>query len=276
VKTSSEGQRHLPVRWRLGSHLVTGLPPQIRACLFDLDGVLTSTATLHEEAWKRTFDDFLRRREGADFVPFTEQDYNQYVDGRPRADGVRTFLASRAIHLPEGAPDDQPGAETVNGVGNRKNELLQRIINERGVDAYPGSVRYLEAVHDAGLRIGVVTSSANGEAVLKAANRERFVEARIDGVVISDRHLHGKPAPDSFIAGAQALEVEPENAAVFEDALAGVQAGRAGGFGYVVGVDRANQADALRQHGADVVVEDLAELLEHGTHAGLPTQGSDS
>jgi beta-phosphoglucomutase family hydrolase len=266
----------LPVRWRLGSHLVTGLPPQIHACLFDLDGVLTSTATLHEEAWKRTFDDFLRRREGADFVPFTEQDYNQYVDGRPRADGVRTFLASRAIHLPEGAPDDQPGAETVNGVGNRKNELLQRIINERGVDAYPGSVRYLEAVHDAGLRIGVVTSSANGEAVLKAANLERFVEARIDGVVISDRHLHGKPAPDSFIAGAQALKVEPENAAVFEDALAGVQAGRAGGFGYVVGVDRANQADALRQHGADVVVEDLAELLEHGTHAGPPTQGSDS
>jgi HAD superfamily hydrolase (TIGR01509 family) len=149
---------------------------------------------------------------------------------------------------------------------------LQRIIDERGVDAYPGSVRYLEAVHDAGLRIGVVTSSANGEAVLKAANLERFVEARVDGVVISERHLHGKPAPDSFIVGAQALGVEPVAAAVFEDALAGVQAGRAGEFGYVVGVDRAHQADALRQHGADVVVEDLAELLDRGQ----PAQGSDS
>jgi beta-phosphoglucomutase family hydrolase len=252
---------------------VTGLPPQIRACLFDLDGVLTSTAALHEEAWKRTFDDFLQRRQGAGFEPFTASDYNEYVDGRPRADGVRTFLVSRAIQLPEGVPDDPPGAETVNGVGNRKNELLQRIIDERGVDAYPGSVRYLEAVRDAGLRIGVVTSSANGEAVLKAANLERFVQARIDGVVIGERHLHGKPAPDSFIAGAQALGVEPGSGAVFEDALAGVQAGRAGNFGYVVGVDRAHQADALRRHGADVVVEDLAELLEHGAQAG---QGSDS
>jgi beta-phosphoglucomutase family hydrolase len=255
---------------------VTGLPPQIRACLFDLDGVLTSTAALHEEAWKRTFDDFLRRRQGEDFEPFTAGDYNEYVDGRPRADGVRTFLVSRGIHLPEGAPDDAPGAETINGVGNRKNELLQRIIDERGVDAYPGSVRYLEAVHDAGLRIGVVTSSANGEAVLKAANLERFVEARVDGVVISERHLHGKPAPDSFIAGAHALGVEPVSAAVFEDALAGVQAGRAGDFGYVVGVDRVHQADALRQHGADVVVEDLAELLDRGARAGQPGQGSDS
>jgi beta-phosphoglucomutase family hydrolase len=249
---------------------VTGLPPQIRACLFDLDGVLTSTAALHEEAWKRTFDDFLRRRQGADFRPFTEDDYIQYVDGRPRADGVRTFLVSRDIHLPEGEPDDPPAAETVNGVGNRKNELLQHIIDERGVDAYPGSVRYLEAVHDHGLHIGVVTSSANGEAVLQAANLERFVEARIDGVVIGERQLHGKPAPDSFLAGAEALGVEPALAAVFEDALAGVQAGRAGAFGYVVGVDRANQAEALRRHGADVVVEDLAELLEPGANSSKP------
>jgi beta-phosphoglucomutase family hydrolase len=241
---------------------VTGLPPQIRACLFDLDGVLTSTAALHEEAWKRTFDDFLRRRQGTAFQPFTERDYIEYVDGRPRADGVRTFLVSRAIHLPEGGPDDPAEAETVNGVGNRKNELLQLIIEERGVDAYPGSIRYLEAVQSAGLHIGVVTSSANGEEVLRAANLERFVEARIDGVVIRERHLNGKPAPDSFLAGARALGVEPGFAAVFEDALAGVQAGRAGEFGYVVGVDRAHQAEALRQHGADVVVEDLAELLE--------------
>jgi beta-phosphoglucomutase family hydrolase len=241
---------------------VTGLPSQIRACLFDLDGVLTSTAALHQEAWKRTFDDFLQGRQGTAFQPFTEHDYTEYVDGRPRADGVRTFLISRSIQLPEGAPDDPPGAETVNAVGNRKNELLQRIIDERGVDAYPGSVRYLEAVQNAGLHIGVVTSSANGEAVLRAANLERFVEARIDGVVISERHLNGKPAPDSFIAGARALGVEPRLAAVFEDALAGVQAGRVGEFGYVVGVDRAHQAEALRKHGADVVVEDLAELLE--------------
>jgi beta-phosphoglucomutase family hydrolase len=247
---------------------VTGLPAQIRACLFDLDGVLTSTAALHEEAWKRTFDDFLRHHQGANFAPFTERDYIEYVDGRPRADGVRAFLVSRAIRLPEGAPDDPPGAETVNGVGNKKNELLQRIIDERGVQAYPGSVRYLGAVHAAGLHIGVVTSSANGAAVLKAANLERFVEARIDGVVITERHLPGKPAPDSFIAGAEELGVEPRATAVFEDALAGVQAGRAGEFGFVVGVDRAHQADALRQKGADVVVEDLAELLDRPADSG--------
>jgi beta-phosphoglucomutase family hydrolase len=251
---------------------VTGLPSPIRACLFDLDGVLTSTAALHEDAWKRTFDDFLRRRQGSDFRPFTERDYVEYVDGRPRADGVRTFLLSRKIQLPEGSPDDPPDAQTINGVGNRKNELLQHVIEERGVDAYPGSVRYLEAVHDRGLRIGVVTSSANGEAVLRAANLDRFVEARIDGIVIAQRHLRGKPAPDSFIAGAEALGVVPALAAVFEDALAGVRAGRAGAFGYVVGVDRAHQADALRRHGADVVVEDLAELLEPGVPTGTSTE----
>ena len=243
---------------------VTGLPPRIRACLFDLDGVLTSTAVLHQEAWKHTFDDFLRRRDGENFSPFTLADYNSYVDGRPRADGVREFLRSRGITLPEGTPDDPPGDETVNAVGNRKNELLLRVIDERGVEPYPGSVRYLEAVRDAGLAIGVVTSSANGEAVLKVTGLDRFVQARIDGVVIADRHLRGKPAPDSFLAGAQALGVEPEAAAVFEDALSGVEAGRAGHFGFVVGVDRVKQAEALRSRGADVVVEDLCELLEVG------------
>lgn len=241
---------------------MTGLPAQIRACLFDLDGVLTSTAVLHQEAWKQTFDDFLRRRDGADFSPFTAHDYNAYVDGRPRADGVREFLASRGITLPEGSPDDPPGAETVNGVGNRKNELLLRVIDERGVDPYPGSVRYLEAVRDAGLAIAVVTSSANGEAVLEVADLTRFVQARIDGVVIAERGLKGKPAPDSFLAGAEALGVEPARAAVFEDALSGVQAGRGGDFGYIIGVDRVGQAAALRSHGADVVVADLAELLD--------------
>jgi beta-phosphoglucomutase family hydrolase len=238
-----------------------GLPDHVTCCLFDLDGVLTSTAELHRAAWKETFDALLRARDGAEFAPFTEADYNNYVDGRPRYDGVREFLRSRDITLPEGAPDDGPDMETVHGVGNRKNDRVQQIITERGVTPYPGSVRYLEAARAAGLKIGVVTSSANGEAVLAAADLTHFVEARIDGNVIAERKLHGKPAPDSFLAGAAALGVDKNDAAVFEDALSGVQAGRTGGFGYVVGVDRVGQAEALRTHGADVVVEDLDELL---------------
>ena len=241
---------------------MTGLPETITACLFDLDGVLTGTAILHREAWKRTFDEFLRVRDGAGFREFTDQDYAAHVDGRPRADGVREFLKSRGIELPEGSPDDGVDAPTVNGLGNRKNELVLQIIDERGVNPYPGSVRYLEAVKKAGLRIAVVTSSANGAKVLDAADLTRFVEARIDGLVLRRDHLKGKPAPDSFLAGAKALGVEPKQAAVFEDALSGVQAGRAGDFGYVVGVNRENQADELRAHGADIVVDDLAELLE--------------
>ncbi|GAB2958757.1 beta-phosphoglucomutase family hydrolase [Amycolatopsis acidiphila] len=238
-----------------------GLPEGISACLFDLDGVLTGTAALHREAWKQTFDAFLRERDGAGFRPFTDADYAQHVDGRPRADGVRAFLASRSITLPEGDPNDPPNTPTVNGLGNRKNELVLRIIDERGVDPYPGSVRYLEEAQKAGLAIAVVTSSANGAAVLEAAKLSRFVKALVDGLVLKRDHLRGKPAPDSFLAGAKALGVDPSRAAVFEDALAGVQAGRAGNFGYVVGVNRANQADELRAHGADVVVDDLADLL---------------
>lgn len=239
-----------------------GLPGTITACLFDLDGVLTGTAVQHREAWKRTFDEFLRARDGDAFAPFTDADYAAYVDGRPRADGVRTFLASRGIELPEGDPGDDIDAPTVNGVGNRKNQLVLKIIEEQGVTPYPGSVRYLQAVKDAGLRIGVVTSSANGEKVLEAAGLTPFVEARIDGIVLAAQGLRGKPAPDSFLAGAEALGVTPGNAAVFEDALAGVQAGKEGAFGYVVGVNRAHQAGELLAHGADVVVDDLAELLE--------------
>lgn len=239
-----------------------GLPDTIKALLFDLDGVLTGTAELHRRAWKRTFDEFLANREGADYRPFTEQDYLAYVDGRPRADGVRTFLESRGIHLPVGNPDDPPSDDSVNGIGNKKNALLQSIIDNEGVRPYPGSRRYLEAARDAGLKIGVVTSSANGEAVLAAAGLTPFVQARVDGITITTQGLRGKPAPDSFLAGAKALGVGPSEAAVFEDALSGVRAGRAGNFGYVVGVDRANQADALREHGADVVVTDLADLLE--------------
>lgn len=237
-----------------------GLPDSIKALLFDLDGVLTGTAELHKRAWKRTFDGFLAGREGQE--PFTEQDYLAYVDGRPRADGVRTFLASRGIHLPEGDPDDPPAAETVNGVGNRKNELLLSVIENEGVRPYPGSRRYVEAAQAAGLKIGVVTSSANGAAVLDAADLSKYVQARVDGLTIVSQGLRGKPAPDSFLAGAKALGISPAEAAVFEDALSGVQAGRDGKFGFVVGVDRANQADALRAHGADIVVTDLAQLLE--------------
>ncbi|HEY3261090.1 MAG TPA: beta-phosphoglucomutase family hydrolase [Pseudonocardiaceae bacterium] len=238
-----------------------GLPDRIAGVLFDLDGVLTDTAVLHRAAWRRTFDEFLKRRLGPGFAPFTDRDYAEYVDGKPRADGVRSFLASRGIVLPEGRPDDPPSADTVHGVGNRKNDLVQKIIAERGVDPYPGSVRFVQTVHDAGLKVGVVTSSANGAAVLDAAGLSPMVQARIDGRVIAEKGLRGKPAPDSFLAGAQALGLPPERTAVVEDALAGVQAGRAGGFGHVIGVDRADQADALRAHGADVVVRDLAELL---------------
>ncbi|WP_433271950.1 HAD family hydrolase [Actinosynnema sp. CS-041913] len=234
-----------------------GLPDGITACLFDLDGVLTSTAVLHRRAWRRTFDDFLRPRGEP---PFAESDYIQYVDGRPRYDGVRTFLASRGITLPEGRPDDPPDRDTVHGIGNRKNELIDAIIRQEGVTPYAGTVRYLEAAQGL-FKIGVVTSSANADRVLDAAGLSKYMQARVDGVVISRDHLLGKPAPDSFLAGARLLGVEPARAAVFEDALAGVQAGRAGGFGYVVGVDRAGQRDALRENGADVVVEDLAELL---------------
>ncbi|MEV7040314.1 beta-phosphoglucomutase family hydrolase [Amycolatopsis sp. NPDC051061] len=241
---------------------MTGLPETITACLFDLDGVLTGTAVLHSQAWKRTFDEFLRARDGAGFREFTDQDYATYVDGRPRADGVREFLRSRGIELPEGTPDDLPDAPTVNGVGNRKNELVLKIIDERGVNPYPGSIRYLDAAKAAGLRIAVVTSSANGAKVLDAGDLSKYVEARVDGLTIREQHLKGKPAPDSFLAGAAALGVEPAHAAVFEDAQSGVQAGKAGGFGYVVGVNRANQAEQLRAHGADIVVDDLADLLE--------------
>jgi beta-phosphoglucomutase family hydrolase len=243
-----------------------GLPADIDACLFDLDGVLTQTARVHAAAWKEMFDAFLRNRaEQTDepFVPFDPvKDYDEYVDGKPRYDGVRSFLASRGIELPEGEPSDPPSAETVHGLGNRKNELVLALLERDGVESYEGSVRYVQAAREAGLRCAVVSSSANTRQVLEAAGIADLFEARIDGVVAEREHLNGKPAPDTFLAAARKLEVEPAAAAVFEDALAGVAAGRAGRFGFVVGVDRAGQAEALREHGADVVVTDLAELLE--------------
>jgi beta-phosphoglucomutase family hydrolase len=245
---------------------VLGLPDSARACLFDLDGVLTKTAIVHAAAWKQMFDEYLRdraERSGDNFVPFdSDADYGEYVDGKPRADGVRSFLASRGIELPDGDPDDSSSAETISGLGNRKNQLVVHLIHERGVEAYEGSVRYLEAARDAGLRRAVVSSSTNCHDVLVAAGIEQFFEARIDGVVAERDGLKGKPAPDTFLAGARALSVAPDEAVVFEDALAGVEAGRAGHFGCVVGVDRVGHADALRRHGATIVVEDLAELLE--------------
>jgi len=229
--------------------------------------VLTKTAAVHNAAWKEMFDSYLRersRRTGEPFVPFDPvKDYDEYVDGKPRADGTRSFLASRGIELPEGSDDDPPEAETVHGLGNRKNEILQRRIRENGVEAYEGSVRYVKAARDAGLRRAVVSSSANARDVLIAAGIEDLFDARIDGVVAKREHLRGKPAPDTFLAGARVLGLEPGEAVVYEDALAGVEAGRAGKFCFVVGVDRVGQAEALKQHGADMVVTDLAQLLDH-------------
>ncbi|MDG9672705.1 beta-phosphoglucomutase family hydrolase [Micromonospora sp. DH14] len=243
-----------------------GLPAHVTACLFDLDGVLTQTARVHNAAWTQTFDEFLRQRavaSGTPFQPFDPgPDYNRYVDGRPRADGVRSFLASRGIVLPEGDPDDPPEAETVNGLGNRKNVLLLHRLRSSGVEVYPGSVRYLKAAAAAGLHRAVVTASANGAEVVAAAGFEPLLQARVDGLVARAEGLRGKPHPDTFLAGARLLGVDPTQAAVFEDALSGVAAGRAGGFGYVIGVDRVGQADELLAHGADTVVTDLADLLD--------------
>ena len=242
-----------------------GLPDGIIACLFDLDGVLTQTAKVHAAAWEQTFDEYLRaraERRGEEYRPFDPvDDYDAYVDGLPRADGVRSFLASRGIELPEGSPDDPPNAETVNGIGTDKNELVQRLIAEQGVEPYDGSLRYVQAALGAGLRCAVVSSSVNCRAVLQAVGILEWFEAIVDADVATAAGLRGKPHPDAFLEGARRLDIRPLQAAVFEDALAGVQAGRAGEFGFVVGVDRAGQADALREHGADVVVEDLSELL---------------
>jgi beta-phosphoglucomutase family hydrolase len=242
-----------------------GLPPGVEACLFDLDGVLTDTASVHASAWKTMFDAYLQGRadqRGERFVPFDPQsDYQQHVDGRPRYEGVGAFLASRGIELPAGTPDDPPDAETVDGLGNRKNEIVLHLIAEQGVHVYEGSVRYLEAARDAGLRRAVVSSSTNCKDVIEAAGIDGLLEVRVDGLVAAEAHLAGKPAPDTFLEGAQRLGVEPGAAAVFEDALAGVEAGKAGKFGAVVGVDRVGHADALREHGATVVVTDLGDLL---------------
>ncbi len=242
-----------------------GLPEHVGACLFDLDGVLTPTARVHAQAWKQMFDAYLRAwaaREGKPLQPFDEvHDYEEYVDGKPRADGVRSFLESRHISLPEGTPNDPPEADTVHGLGNRKDRIFLELIHAHGVEPYPGSVEYVNAVRRARLKTAVVSSSKNCTEVLKAAGMDGLFDAQVDGNVAEARRLAGKPAPDTYLEAAKMVGVEAPRAAVFEDALAGVAAGRAGGFGLVVGVDRVGQAEALREHGADVVVKDLADLL---------------
>ena len=242
-----------------------GLPDGTLACLFDLDGVITRTALVHAAAWKQMFDAFLREyaaETGTEFVPFDPvREYDRYVDGKPRLDGTRSFLQSRGIELPEGSPDDPPTAQTVNGLSNRKNALVLEMIDKHGVQVYDGSVKYIKAVRAAGLRTAVVSSSANTVQVLQVAGLTDLFDARIDGVVAKQRGLAGKPAPDTFLAAAAELGVPPEHAVVFEDALAGVEAGRAGKFGLVVGVNRTGQAAELAAHGADIVVDDLGELL---------------
>ena len=242
-----------------------GLPEGVAACLFDMDGVVTQTAVVHAAAWKEMFDEFLRQRAdstGTEFVPFDPHaDYDAYVDGKPRLDGTRSFLRSRGIDLPEGAPDDPPGTPTVYGLSNRKNDLVLAKLAAGGVQVYDGTVTYIRSVREKGISTAIVSSSANTQLVLESAGLAGLFDVRVDGVVAKERGLRGKPAPDTFLAAAEALNVPASRAVVFEDALAGVEAGRAGHFALVVGVDRVGQAAELREHGADVVVQDVAELL---------------
>ncbi len=252
-----------------------GLPDGVTACLFDMDGVVTQTAVVHAAAWKEMFDEFLRKyaqSTGTEFVPFdSHAEYDAYVDGKPRLDGTRAFLASRGIDLPEGTPDDPPGTPTIYGLSNRKNDLVLAKLAAGGVQVYEGSISYIHAVRAKGISTAIVSSSANTQQVLDSAGIAGLFDVRVDGVIAKERGLHGKPTPDTFLAAAEALNVPPSGAAVFEDALAGVEAGRAGHFGLVVGVDRVGQAEELKKHGADIVVQDLAELLNQD---GQPGQGA--
>ncbi len=252
-----------------------GLPDGVAACLFDMDGVVTQTAIVHAAAWKEMFDDFLREhagRAGTEFVPFdAHAEYDAYVDGKPRLDGTRSFLESRGIHLPEGKQDDAPGTSTIYGLSNRKNDLVLAKLAAGGVQVYEGSVTYIRAVREKGISAAIVSSSANTRQILDSAGLAELFDVRIDGVIAKERDLRGKPAPDTFLAAAEALKVPASRAVVFEDALAGVEAGRAGHFALVVGVDRVGQAKELKEHGADIVVQDLAELLGRD---GQPGEGA--
>jgi beta-phosphoglucomutase family hydrolase len=259
----SETDRQPSARTESGRAITRGL---YEAVLLDLDGVITDTASIHAACWKRMFDEYLQnraRRRAEIFRPFDlATDYRLYVDGKPRYDGVRDFLTSRHIQLPEGSPDDPPQTETVAGLGNRKNELVNKIIEDMGVEPYEGSVELIRQLRRRGFKIAVVTSSQNCTAVLKSAKLDDFFDAQVDGNVIHAQHLAGKPAPDTFLMAAKLLGVEPARAVVIEDALSGVEAGSAGGFGLVIGVARKGNAEELRQHGAHLVVNDLGELVD--------------
>jgi beta-phosphoglucomutase family hydrolase len=237
---------------------------EMEAVVFDTDGVITDTAGVHSEAWKEMFDEYLEahaRAAGEPFRPFTDEDYLRYVDGKPRYDGVRSFLQSRDISLPEGSSDDPPSAETVRGLGNRKNERFLQVLRDQGAVPYPTTVELIEELHARDIATAVISSSRNCEAVLEAAGVRHLFAVKVDGIDSARLGLAGKPDPDIFLEAARRLDVEPERAVVVEDALSGVEAGRRGGFGLVVGVDRGDQAEQLSSHGADVVVSDLGELL---------------
>jgi beta-phosphoglucomutase family hydrolase len=248
------------------------------AVLFDLDGVLTPTAEVHQRAWKEMFDEFLSRHApgladgGADDParPFDDDDYLRYVDGKPRFDGVRAFLASRGISLPEGDVGDAPTALTVCGLGNRKNELFGQVLGRDGMHPFPGSVRVLDHLDRLGVQVAVVSSSRNTPSVLRAAGLAERFEVVVDGNVAAARHIAGKPAPDMYLEAARELGAAPRRAVVVEDAISGVEAGRAGGFALVLGVDRGAGVEALRAHGADLVVDDLARTLDPADPATDP------
>ena len=244
-----------------------GLPDGVTACLFDMDGVVTKTALVHSAAWKEMFDDFLRQHAkdtGTEFVPFGSHDYDTYVDGKPRLDGTRSFLESRDIKLPEGSGDDPAGKATINGLSNKKNELVLAVLARDGVQVYEDTITYIQTVRAGGLATAIVSSSANTQQVLDSAGIADLFDVRVDGQIASERGLRGKPAPDTFLAAAEELHVPASQAVVFEDAVAGVEAGHAGHFAFVVGVDRVGHAAELRQHGADVAVQDVASLLTEG------------
>ncbi len=239
-------------------------PYKYKAVIFDMDGVITRSAHAHFMAWKKMFDSYLKSRAqslGTEFTPFTQKDYNEYVDGKPRYDGARSFLESRGIHLPMGSPQDPPEAETISGLGNRKNRFFLEHIEQNGVESYPSSVSFIKSIKALGKRVAVITSSRNGRQVLEAAGVSKYFDATVTGVEAAKLKLNGKPAPDIFLEAAKELGVSPPDAVVIEDALSGVEAGRAGGFGLVIGVNRSNQRRELKEHGANIVVSDLSELI---------------
>jgi beta-phosphoglucomutase family hydrolase len=243
-----------------------GLPDGVAACLFDMDGVVTQTAVVHAAAWKEMFDEFLRehaKSTGTKFDPFDSHEYDDYVDGKPRLEGTKSFLESRGIDLPEGSPDDAAGKQTLYGLSNRKNDLVLAKVAAGGVPVYDGTITYIRAVREKGIATAIVSSSANTKQALDSAGIAGLFDVRVDAQFAKEHGLRGKPAPDTFLAAAEALKVVAKHAVVFEDALAGVEAGHAGGFALVVGVDRVGQAQKLKEHGADVVVQDVAELLKN-------------